>query len=77
MKHEIRYLRLSLGDSNYQFMLPHSLSAFASLNELWLGLKFTLHIPRGICFPTLKKLVVSNFTFVLRTQFNNFVIGRT
>ncbi|KAK2429196.1 hypothetical protein QL285_027653 [Trifolium repens] len=63
MKHEIQYLRLSLGDSNYQFMLPHSLSAFASLNELWLGLKFTLHIPSGICFPSLKKLVGSNFTF--------------
>jgi hypothetical protein len=63
MKHEIQYLRLSLGDSNYQFMLPNSLSAFASLNELWLGLKFTLHIPSGICFPSLKKLVVSNVTF--------------
>jgi hypothetical protein len=63
MKHKIQYLRLSLGDSNDQFMLPHSFSTFTSLNELWLGLEFTLHVPSGICFPSLKKLVVSNATF--------------
>jgi hypothetical protein len=63
MKLEIQFLRLSLGYSNYQFMLPNSLSAFTSLNELWFWLKFTLHIPSGICFPSLKKSVVSNVTF--------------
>jgi hypothetical protein len=62
-KSKIQYLRLSLGDSNDQFVLPHSFSAFVSLNELWLGLEFTLHVPSGICFPSLKKLVVSNATF--------------
>jgi len=31
--------------------------------SLCLGLKFTLHIPNGIRFPSLKKLVVSEVTF--------------
>jgi hypothetical protein len=61
--HKIQYLRLSLGDQNNEFVLPHSFSAFESLSELCLGLTFTLHIPTGICFPSLKKLNVSDVTF--------------
>jgi len=63
VKHKIQFLRLSLGNRNLNFVLPHSFSAFESLNELWLGLKFDLHITSGICFPGLKKLVVSNVNF--------------
>lgn len=44
-------------------MLPRSFSTFRSLNELHLGLMFTLHIPNGIRFPNLKKLVFSDVTF--------------
>jgi hypothetical protein len=44
-------------------VLPHCFSAFESLNELCVGLKFTLCIPGDICFPSLKKLVVSDVTF--------------
>jgi hypothetical protein len=61
--HKIQSLRLSLGDQNNEFVLPHSFSAFESLSELCLGLTFTLHIPTGICFPSLKKLDVSDVTF--------------
>jgi hypothetical protein len=62
-KHKVQYLKLSLGDQNDKFVLPSCFSAFESLNELCLGLKFTLSIPSDICFPSLKKLVVSDVTF--------------
>lgn len=62
-KHRVQYLELSLGDQNDKFVLPPSFSAFESLNELHLGLMFTLHIPSGIRFPNMKKLVVSEVTF--------------
>ncbi|XP_045788788.1 putative F-box/FBD/LRR-repeat protein At1g66290 isoform X2 [Trifolium pratense] len=64
-KHKLQYLKLSLGVPipNDKFALPHCFSAFESLNELCLGLKFTLCIPSDICFPSLKKLVVSDVTF--------------
>jgi hypothetical protein len=62
-KHKVQYLKLSLGGQNDKFVLPHCFSAFESLNELHLGLKFTLCIPSDICFPSLKKLVVSEVTF--------------
>ncbi|KAK2434541.1 F-box/LRR-repeat protein [Trifolium repens] len=62
-KHKVQYLKLSLGDKIGKFVLPHCFSAFESLNELCLGLKFTLSIPSDICFPSLKKLVVSDVTF--------------
>ncbi|GAU51146.1 hypothetical protein TSUD_411930 [Trifolium subterraneum] len=62
-KHKLQYLKLSLGVQNDKFVLPHCFSAFESLNELCLGLKFTLSIPSDICFPSLKKLVVSDVTF--------------
>jgi hypothetical protein len=63
--HKVQYLNLSLGALNDKFVLPipRSFSAFESLNELCLGLQFTLHIPSGICFPSLKKLVISYVTF--------------
>jgi len=61
--YNIQYLELSLGAPNVKLVLPHSLSAFESLNELHLGLKFTLNIPSDIHFPSLKKLVVSDVTF--------------
>ncbi|KAK2434539.1 FBD-associated F-box protein [Trifolium repens] len=62
-KHKVQYLKLSLGDKIGKFVLPHCFSAFESLNELCLGLRFTLSIPSDICFPSLKKLVVSDVTF--------------
>jgi hypothetical protein len=62
-KHKVQYLKLSLGHKNDKFVLPHCFSAFESLNELCVGLKFTLCIPGDICFPSLKKLVVSDVTF--------------
>ncbi|KAK2448672.1 F-box/RNI superfamily protein [Trifolium repens] len=62
-KHKVQYLKLSLGDQNDKFVLPSCFSAFESLNELCLGLKFTLSIPSDVCFPSLKKLVVSDVTF--------------
>ncbi|XP_058733719.1 F-box protein At4g22280-like [Vicia villosa] len=62
-KHRVQYLELSLGDRNDKFVLPRSFSTFQSLSELHLGLMFTLHIPSGIRFPNLKKLVVSDVTF--------------
>ena len=61
--HKLQYLDLSLGDRNDNFVLPHSFAAFESLNELHLGIQFTLHIPSGICFPSLKTLVITNVTF--------------
>ncbi|KAK2394955.1 F-box/LRR-repeat protein [Trifolium repens] len=62
-KHKVQYLKISLGDQNDKFVLPSCFSAFESLNELCLGLKFTLSIPSDICFPSLKKLVVLDVTF--------------
>jgi len=63
VKHKVQFLNLTLGHENNKFVLPHSFSAFESLNKLCLGLRFTLHIPSGICFPSLKKLVVSDVMF--------------
>jgi len=63
VKDKVQDLELSLGDQNDKFVLPHSFSSFESLTKLCLGLKFTLHIPNGIRFPSLKKLVVSEVTF--------------
>jgi len=63
VKHKVQDLELSLGDQNDKFVLPHSFSSFESLTKLCLGLKFTLHIPNDIRFPSLKKLVVSEVTF--------------
>jgi hypothetical protein len=62
-KHKVQYLKLSLGAHNDVFVLPHCFSAFESLNELHLQLHFTLCIPSDICFPSLKKLKVSEVTF--------------
>ncbi|KAK2434534.1 F-box/LRR-repeat protein [Trifolium repens] len=62
-KHKVQYLKLSLGDKIDKFVLPHCFSAVESLNELCLGLKFTLSIPSDICFPSLKKLVVLDVSF--------------
>ncbi|KAK2448678.1 F-box/RNI superfamily protein [Trifolium repens] len=62
-KHKVQYLKLSLDVLNDIFVLPHCFSAFESLNELCLQLQFTLCIPSDICFPSLKKLKVSEVTF--------------
>ncbi|XP_058730483.1 F-box/LRR-repeat protein At4g14103-like [Vicia villosa] len=76
-KHKLQYLRLSLGDRNDKFVLPHSFSTFGSLNELWLGLQFTLHIPSGIRFPNLKRLTVSNVTFANEKSVQQLFSGCT
>jgi hypothetical protein len=75
VKHKIQFLRLSLGNRNLNFVLPHSFSAFESLNELRLGLKFTLHIPSGIRFPGLKKLIVSDVIFANKNSVNQLFSG--
>ncbi|XP_058730470.1 F-box/LRR-repeat protein At4g14103-like isoform X3 [Vicia villosa] len=74
-KHRLQYLELSLGDQSDKFMLPHSFSAFESLNELHLELMFTLHIPSGVCFPKLEKLVVLNVTFLNESSVQQLFSG--
>ncbi|XP_058730473.1 F-box/LRR-repeat protein At3g58900-like isoform X6 [Vicia villosa] len=74
-KRRVQCLELSLGHPNDNFVLPHSFSTFESLNELRLGLKFTLHVPNGIRFPNLKKLVVSNVTFSNENSFQQLLSG--
>uniref|UniRef100_A0A3Q7Y139 LOW QUALITY PROTEIN: FBD-associated F-box protein At4g13985-like n=2 Tax=Cicer arietinum TaxID=3827 RepID=A0A3Q7Y139_CICAR len=65
-KHEIQYLRLSLGDRSDKLVLLHSFFGFESLNELYLGLEYTLYISNGNFFPSLKTLVVSDENSVQR-----------
>lgn len=74
-KHKMQYLKLSLGHPDDKFVLPHSFSTCESLNELWLGLHFTLHIPSGIHFPKLKTLVVSDVTFANEKSFQRLFSG--
>ena len=45
------------------------------MNELHLGLKFTLNIPSGIHFPSLKKLVVSDDTFANENSIQQLFSG--
>ncbi|XP_024636441.1 putative F-box protein At1g58310 [Medicago truncatula] len=80
VKHKVQNLNLTLGHENNKFMLPHSFSAFESLNELCLGLMFTLHIPSELewynCYwENIKQISVAISTLrKLRIKFEHFSV---
>ncbi|KEH22334.1 F-box/FBD/LRR protein [Medicago truncatula] len=66
-KHSVRDLQLSIDDKKYLdtiFVLPNCLSAFPSLNKLFLELGSLLYVHDGICFSSLKTLNLSDVRFV-------------
>ncbi|XP_057458374.1 F-box/LRR-repeat protein At4g14103-like isoform X2 [Lotus japonicus] len=62
VKHKIEELKLYIL-LKAQFVLPHCLSAFESLNKLVLELGCALNVPSGIHFPGLKRLKLSCVNF--------------
>jgi len=66
-KHNVHDLQLSIDDKKYLdtlFVLPNCVSAFPSLNKLFLQLGSLLYVRDGICFSSLKKLNLSYIRFV-------------
>jgi len=63
LMHEVHDLTLNLESQNCRFVLPNSFSASRSLTKLDIVFGFLDSVPAGICFPSLKILSFSHFTF--------------